>query len=145
MDSPAEFKVEDGPDGPSVTLSGDWTAEQLGATPAALRRALRRQRPSRFDLTGVARLDTAGAFSVIRAAGGRFGMDRVRARPETLRLMNLVYEASQAAPAPPPQPSGFHELTIRIGKGVVNVGVEGIDTMVFLGHLLVVLGRSVIN
>jgi phospholipid/cholesterol/gamma-HCH transport system permease protein len=42
-------------------------------------------------------------------------------------------------------PTGFHELTIRIGRGVVDIGLEGLDTMVFLGHLLVVLGRTVVN
>ncbi|HSV03264.1 MAG TPA: ABC transporter permease [Phenylobacterium sp.] len=145
MDSPAEFKVEPGERGPAVALSGDWTANDLGAAPAALRRALARERPAVLDFTGVGRLDTAGAFAVIRAAGSGFDLAKVRARPETLRLIGIVAEAAKAGPPPPPAPSGFHELTIRIGKGVVNLALEGLDTMVFLGHLLVVLGRSLVN
>ena len=145
MDSPAEFKVEPGERGPAVALSGDWTANDLGAAPAALRRALARERPAVLDFTGIGRLDTAGAFAVIRAAGSGFDLAKVRARPETLRLIGIVAEAAKAGPPPPPAPSGFHELTIRIGKGVVNLALEGLDTMVFLGHLLVVLGRSLVN
>ena len=145
MDSPAEFKVEPGEKGPAVALSGDWTANDLGGVPAALRRALGRERPAVFDFTGVGRLDTAGAFAVIRAAGDGFDVAKVRARPETLRLISIVAEAAKAGPPPRPAPSGFHELTIRIGKGVVNVAMEGVDTMVFLGHLLVVLGRSLVS
>lgn len=144
MDSPAEFRLEPGEKGPAVAISGDWTANDLGRVSADLRRALARQRPASFDFTGVGRLDTAGAFAVIRAAGEGFDVGKVRARPETLRLINIVAEAAKAGPAPRPAPSGFHELTIRIGKGVVNLALEGVDTMVFLGHLLVVLGRSLI-
>src|SRR5512143_896191 len=145
MDSPADFKVEPTADGSAIALSGDWTANALGRAPAALRRALSQQRIAAFDFRGVERLDTAGAFAVIRAAGRDFDMDKVRARPETLRLIDIVARAAKAEPAPSPAPTGFHELTIRIGKGVVNVALEGLETMVFLGHLLVVLARSVVN
>ena len=145
MDSPADFKVEPTADGSAIALSGDWTANALGRAPAALRRALSQQRIAAFDFRGVERLDTAGAFAVIRAAGRDFDMAKVRARPETLRLIDIVARAAKAEPAPSPAPTGFHELTIRIGKGVVNVALEGLETMVFLGHLLVVLARSVVN
>jgi phospholipid/cholesterol/gamma-HCH transport system permease protein len=56
-----------------------------------------------------------------------------------------VAAAARGRRPPPARPHGFHELTIRIGKGVVNLAVEGFETMVFLGHLLVVLGRSLID
>jgi phospholipid/cholesterol/gamma-HCH transport system permease protein len=56
-----------------------------------------------------------------------------------------VGDAARAKTAPRATPTGFHELTIRIGKGVVDVALEGLDTMVFLGHLLVVLGRTAVN
>jgi phospholipid/cholesterol/gamma-HCH transport system permease protein len=93
----------------------------------------------------VERLDTAGAYSLIRAAGPAFDLDRVKGRPATLRLMKLVGEAARSRAVIRPPPTGFHELTIRVGKGVVNVGLEGLETMVFLGHLLVVLGRTAVN
>jgi phospholipid/cholesterol/gamma-HCH transport system permease protein len=145
MESPAEFRIEPGAEGPTVALTGDWTADGMGSAAGALRRDLGRQRNVGFDLTDVRRLDTAGAFAMIRAVGDGFDLDRVQARPETLRLVGLVLHAARMKPLARPQPRGFQELTIRIGRGVVDVASEALDTMVFLGHLLVVLGRTAVN
>jgi phospholipid/cholesterol/gamma-HCH transport system permease protein len=145
MESPAEFKVAPGAEGPTVALSGSWTAANMGLSAQALARALREHGQPSFDLRPLARLDTAGAYAILRAAGDRFDLSRVKARPETLRLLELVKNAAQTKTVARPKPSGFAELTIRIGKGVVDVAAEGLDTMVFLGHLLVVLGRTAVN
>jgi len=95
------------------------------------------------DLTQVRRMDTAGAFAVIRAVGPDFSLDQVEARPESKRLLELVDNAVRVKPIERPQPRGFHELTIRIGKGVVDLVSEFLDTMAFLGHLLVTIARTV--
>jgi phospholipid/cholesterol/gamma-HCH transport system permease protein len=145
MEIAADFKIEPGSDGPTVSLSGSWTADRIGPAGQALARALVGERKITFDLDGVGRLDSAGAYAVIKAAGPAFDLDRVRGRPETLRLMKLIAEAANRKPVIRPTPKGFHELTIRIGKGVFDVGLEGFETMVFLGHLLVVLGRTAVN
>ncbi|MDB5476971.1 MAG: transporter, permease protein [Phenylobacterium sp.] len=145
MESPADYKIEPGPDGPTASLSGSWTADRLGAAGPGLLRELKGERRIAFDLAGVDRLDTAGAYALIKAAGPAFDLDRVKGRPETLRLMKLVGEAARTKVVAQPGPTGFHELTIRIGKGVVNVASEGLETMVFLGHLLVVLARVPVN
>lgn len=145
MQSPAEFKVAPGADGPTIALSGYWTAEQMGPAARDLPRALKEPGTPSFDLAAVGRLDTAGAFAILRAAGERFDLARVQGRPEMLRLLELVKNAAQTKPVIRPQPTGFSDLTIRIGKGVVEVAAEGLDTMVFLGHLLVVLGRTAVN
>jgi len=98
-----------------------------------------------LDLTQVRRMDTAGAFAVIRAVGPDFSLDQVEARPESKRLLELVDNAVRVKPIERPQPRGFHELTIRIGKGVVDLVSEFLDTMAFLGHLLVVAGQAAVN
>jgi phospholipid/cholesterol/gamma-HCH transport system permease protein len=141
MESPADYRIEAGPDGPMASLSGSWTAERLGAAGRGLARELSGATRVTFDLGGVDRLDTAGAYAVIRAAGPAYDLDRAKGRPETLRLMKLVGEAARAKAVSRPAPKGFHELVVRLGKGVVNVASEGLETMVFLGHLLVVLAR----
>jgi phospholipid/cholesterol/gamma-HCH transport system permease protein len=129
----------------AVQLTGSWTADQIGPASAGLRRELKGARRVDLDFSGVRRLDTAGAYAVIRAAGEGFDLSHVKARPETLRLLTLVADAAARKPVLRKAPTGFHELTIRVGKGVVDVGLEGLDTMVFLGHLLVVLGRTAVN
>jgi phospholipid/cholesterol/gamma-HCH transport system permease protein len=145
METPADFQIEPGPEGPTASLGGSWTAERMGPAARDLSKALSGERRVAFDLTKIQRMDTAGAFALIRAAGAAFDLDRVTGRPETLRLMKLVGEAARSRAVIRPPPTGFHELTIRVGKGVVNVGLEGLETMVFLGHLLVVLGRTAVN
>ena len=73
MESPAEFKVAPGVDGPALALSGYWTAEQMGPAARDLSRALREEGKPSFDLTQVGRLDTAGAYAILRANGVALG------------------------------------------------------------------------
>ncbi|MFN3513680.1 MAG: MlaE family lipid ABC transporter permease subunit [Phenylobacterium sp.] len=143
MDRTADFSLVDGGDGPAAVLTGDWTAASLGDAADRLARSV--GRGVSFDLTDIGRLDTAGAYGVIRAAGGALDPAAVRARPETARLLELVGEAARARPKGRPAPRGFHELTIRLGKGVFNLGREFLETMAFVGKLLVVSLRGLLN
>jgi len=145
MERPADFKLEPAAERPTVALSGDWTANQLGEAGRGLADTLDGLTDFTLDLRRVRRLDTAGAYAVIRAAGRRFDLSHVQARPETRRLLGLVGEAVTHEPVVRREPKGFHDLTIRIGKGVMNAGAEALDTMGFLGHLLVVLARTLVN
>lgn len=145
MQQPAEFSVSDGDGGRTVRLEGDWTGAASAPRAKILARDLAGQTVAVWDLTGVHRLDTAGAYALTRAAGGRLDLSQVRGRPETLRLLELVINAArQRRPAVSP-PRGFHQLTIRIGQGVMNIAAEVFETLVFTGHLLVVLFRSLLN
>ncbi|MES2896839.1 MAG: ABC transporter permease [Pseudomonadota bacterium] len=142
MERPAEFSLVDAADGPRAVLAGDWTATSIGEAARDLYDAIVEKTAKSLDLTGVGRLDTAGAFAVVRAADGHIDTDRISGRPESLRLLELVSAAAAAKPVTRPQPRGFHEMTIRIGKGVFNLGREIFETLVFVGHLLVAVGRT---
>ena len=145
MEKPAAFQLESATDRPTATLTGDWTARGLGAAGHDLARAMTRQAETTFDLTRIRRMDTAGAYAVIRAAGSDFSLERVKARPESLRLLELVDGAVRVDPVVRREPAGFHEMTIRIGKGVIDVGREFLDTMAFFGHLIVVAFQAIVN
>lgn len=145
MEKPAEFSVRGAAEGATVVLSGDWTANSLGDAPAGLAREIGGRQGAAFDIGNVRRLDTAGAYALIRAAGEGFDLSKVKARPESRRLLELVANAAHAQPVVREEPKGFHELTVRIGKGVMNLAGEGVETMAFLGHLLVVTGRAIVN
>ena len=145
METEADFSVLSGGERPTVALSGDWTANKLGDAPARLTQALKaRGAETPIDIRKVRRLDTAGAFALIRAVGRDFDVKAVKARPESARLLELVATAQRVQPMALPSPRGFHELTVRVGKGVMNVGFEWIDTLAFLGHLLVAIARAVV-
>ncbi|RAK60974.1 ABC transporter permease [Phenylobacterium hankyongense] len=145
MERPADFSLRTAADRPTVVLAGDWTANGVGEAGSALAEALSSVSDFVLDMRRVRRLDTAGAYAVIRAARDSFDLSKVKARPETLRLLQLVADARQVEPVVREPPRDFHDLTIRIGKGVMDVALEGLDTMVFLGHLLVVIARTAVN
>lgn len=142
MEKPAEFTFRGAGERPSVLLVGDWTANNLGDAPARLAQAIKDRGDVTIDIRKVRRLDTAGAYALVRAVGHDYDLKTVKARPESERLLELVGAAVHVQPVTIAQPRGFHELTVRVGKGVMNIGYEWIDTLAFLGHLLVVVART---
>lgn len=145
MEKPADFQMQAATDRPTAILTGDWTTNLLGGVGDALAHELRGRQDVSFDLTPVRRMDTAGAYAIVRAVGPGFSLEKVKARPETRRLLELVDNAVRVEPVVRKEPKGFHNLTIRIGRGMVDLGIEFITTMGFLGHLLVVAGRAAVN
>ncbi|MFI4964128.1 MAG: ABC transporter permease [Caulobacterales bacterium] len=142
MEKPAEFSVKGAEERPAVVLTGDWTANSLGEAPVRLVQELKARGDVAVDIRKVRRFDTAGAYALIRAVGHDYDLKTIRARPESARLLELVGAAAHVQRPAARSPRGFHELTVRIGKGVMNTGYEWIDTMAFLGHLLVVVART---
>lgn len=146
MDRPAEFSLNTSAQGPQLSLGGDWTATQLGNADSALAGAARDAGTGlTLDLRQVHRMDTAGAYAILQAIGEDFDLSRLDARPESLRLLQLVRQAGAAEPTAPTPPPSLSSLTVRIGKGVVDMALEATETMVFLGHLLVVVMRAIVN
>ena len=145
MEKPADFTVQPAADRPLVMLTGDWTAGNLGDAGQRLEHELQARRDVTLDMRKVRRLDTAGAYAVVKAAGRDFEIGQVKARRETLKLVELVAEARRTPPVVRVEPRDFHDLTIRVGRGVVDLWLEARDTMAFLGHLLVVVGRIIAN
>jgi len=145
MEKPAEFSLRDETGASTLMLQGDWTANTLGDAPARLGAELGGRTGVTIDISKVGRLDTAGAYALIRAAGEGFDLGRVKGRPESLRLLEMVGNAAHAEPVIAAEPKGFHEFTVRLGKAVMHLGSEGVETMAFLGHLLVVMARAAAN
>ena len=143
QDRPADFSLNASTDGANLCLTGDWTATRMAGAEAGLAQAAR-DAPGglTLDLRRVHRLDTAGAYAIVRAIGADFDPGRVTARPESLRLLELVRAAHIAGPAGTPTTHSFHDLVVRIGKAVVEMAIEMTETMVFLGHLLIVVVRA---
>jgi phospholipid/cholesterol/gamma-HCH transport system permease protein len=144
VEKPAEFSVQGAGERPTIALSGDWTANALGDAPARLAQVVKERGDVAIDIRKVRRLDTAGAYALVRSVGHDYDLKTVQARPESERLLELVGAAVRVQPVTIRPPRGFHELTVRIGKGVMNVGYEWVDTLAFLGHLLVVVARTAI-
>jgi len=145
MSKPAEFSLGQEDQTAKVLLTGDWTAETLTDVGDKLAEVLEGTKAVDLDLRGIGRCDTAGAYAIIRAADGRQTAGRLFARADTERLLHLVGEAVQAEPTPVIPKRGFYDLLVRIGRGVVNLGIDLYETLIFLGHLLTSVGRAIIN
>jgi phospholipid/cholesterol/gamma-HCH transport system permease protein len=143
MASPAKFNIARSEQGWVAQLEGDWTVVDLGMAGQRLRDALRRAEPYSLDLTGIGRCDTAGVLAIVRAADGKVDPKVWSVSPQLERLAGLVTAAVRPAQAPPRRPHSIEEMLYRLGRGVVNVGLDGYDTMAFVGHLLVVIGRVI--
>jgi phospholipid/cholesterol/gamma-HCH transport system permease protein len=145
METPARVTIEARPDGPTAVLDGDWTSTEMGDAAADLQEAMARRADLRLDLHGVDRCDTAGAYAILKAAGARLPREQIAARPEIARLLELVQRASEAEPTPVAHHRPAMAMFDRIGRGLINVGIDFYDTMAFNGRLIVTTLRSIID
>ena len=141
----ADFTLSRNDQGRMVVCTGDWTAIEMGLANERLSQALSGVPDATLDLRQIGRCDTAGAYGILRAAQGAKTPPKLVARPEIDRLLELVDRAVKAEPTPHTRRRPYNELFERIGHGVIHVGLEAFDTMVFFGHLLVATGRAIAN
>jgi phospholipid/cholesterol/gamma-HCH transport system permease protein len=140
----ADFSVSPRAEGGlAVLCTGDWTAVRLGAAAERLANALTGVTGATLDLRQIGRCDTAGAHGLLKAAAAASSPPKLDARPEVTRLLELVDRALKSEATPIPRPRPYGEVFDRIGRGVVGLGLDAFDTTVFLGHLLVAIGRAI--
>src|SRR4051812_33104933 len=132
MDTQADFTVERDEPGRGISLTGDWSAICLGDAGARLAAELK-TKPEKIELGRVGRFDTAGALALIEALNGRVDERAVSGRPETLRLLHRVVEALKTETPTARRPWSLAVLLDRLGRGIVTMGAEGVDSMGFLG------------
>ncbi len=142
MDHAANFRLEEKEQGPVAVLSGDWTAVGMAGANDRLSEALRGKAGVDIDLTGVRHCDTSGAWGVLRALDQSRRPGQIIAPPATRRLIDLVRDAIAAEGTPRTRRRSFLDLFARLGHGVVDLGVNLFDSLVFNGHLLVAVSRA---
>jgi phospholipid/cholesterol/gamma-HCH transport system permease protein len=141
MEHPADFQVLEADGRLTAELTGDWTSRTLGAAPDRLKSALAERRPAVLDMRRMGRCDTSGAYAVVRAAGE--AKVPLEARPETRRLLDLVSKAREKETPPPPRAPLWNRFLVRLGRGLVNLLLDGYETMAFNGRILAALGRVI--
>jgi phospholipid/cholesterol/gamma-HCH transport system permease protein len=143
MEHPADFQLLEADGRLTAELTGDWTSRSLGGAPDRLKSAIASRRPTVLDLRRVGRCDTSGAYAVVRAAGD--SRVPLEARPETQRLLDLVSRARAKEEAPPAEGPVWNQFLVRLGRGLVNLLLDGYETMAFNGRILAALGRVMAN
>ncbi|MBA3812557.1 MAG: ABC transporter permease [Caulobacteraceae bacterium] len=143
MDQPADFKLEETDKGRTAVLTGDWTAVDMGWANERLGEALKGAKGVTLDLSHIGRFDTSGAYGVLRACDQGDEAGRIVGTSATDQLLDLVRQAIKAEPTPAIRKRSFFDLFDRIGRGMVNLGLAAVDTMVFNGHLLIAVARAI--
>ena len=145
IEHPADFRLFDADGGLKAELTGDWTSRTMGGAADRLRAEFASRPPQLVDMTQMGRCDTSGAYAIVRAAAMEGGKAKIKARPETQRLIDLVSRVKEDDAPPPPPPSLWNRFLVRLGRGIVNLGVEGYETLAFNGRILAAMGRLIAN
>ena len=133
-----------------IVLGGQWTI----ATAAAIDRSLKSmtdepERRVTIDMARVSALDTAGAWLVWRtmAALKEQGVETelIAATPAYASLIDTVARNAIPCPEPPRRRNAFVAMAERVGGATCTVLYETRDLINFLGHVVIVLGRSLVR
>ena len=133
-----------------IVLGGQWTI----ATAAAIDRSLKSmtdepERRVTIDMARVSALDTAGAWLVWRtmAALKEQGVETelIAATPAYASLIDTVARNAIPCPEPPRRRNAFVAMVERVGSATCTVLYETRDLINFLGHVVIVLGRSLVR
>ncbi|MDX2234967.1 MAG: MlaE family lipid ABC transporter permease subunit [Hyphomonadaceae bacterium] len=141
--SPA-FSVRDDAGGRVLALAGDWTAATVGEIDAPLRELIGHLGPDpAVDVSGLGRMDVAGAWLVVRTFGA--AGDPIAVRGDHANAQRLISVAQAAAHDDVPHPDRLHGVVAvfdRIGHALVNARHEALGTLEFLGLTIVTLLRQ---
>ena len=136
-----------GDDGVVLSLAGAWivaAGRALETSAASLTSAARGARNAIIDLTGIERMDTAGAWVIDRARAelAEAGVQAAYqgARPEHALLLQ---EAGYRPLEPPKQvrTSPLLTLVAAVGETVYTAGLDLIDIIDYLGEIVVMWSR----
>lgn len=146
----ADIQFSDTKDGAAALVRGAWVISELAVVDVALRAW--NPAPSSavvFDLGGLERLDTAGAWILYRSrrqlrAAGRTAIYR-NVQPGHAALLARVEANDTATPAEPVQSGSILRVLAEIGAGVAGALIEARALLGFLGLTMATLGRAIAN
>ncbi|MFN3688092.1 ABC transporter permease [Salinarimonas sp.] len=133
----------------ALALSGDWTAgfgRALEACGGAIREAGRGRERLVLDLSGIERLDTAGALVVERARRGLAAEGvGVEIATESAAHRILLGEVARAELdfERPPRLSPFVDFLVTVGRAMVGAGHDLLRGIAFLGELMAAIARVI--
>jgi phospholipid/cholesterol/gamma-HCH transport system permease protein len=133
-----------------IVLGGQWTV----AAATGIDRALKSmptvsEHRVAIDMAQVSALDTAGAWLVWRtiAALKDQGIEAelISAKPAHSSLIDTVARNAVPCPEPPRRRNAFVAMVERVGSATFAVLYEARDLINFLGHVVIVLARSLVQ
>lgn len=149
----AQFQIETRDHAPVLVVSGDWTIATIGALDAQMRplREAFDSKPTAVDVSSLDDVDTAGAFVIGRSLAASTAMGSARKfqiigeHRSLERLLNEVEKYGDDCGLPVKHRGAGIELLERIGRGIVNVYQEAVETISFLGETVLALGKAIVK
>jgi phospholipid/cholesterol/gamma-HCH transport system permease protein len=142
MASAAAFDLSDAERPPVLALRGDWTVDTISAIEDEIDALSARLSPAlHLDVAALGRFDVAGAYLVDRVLR-QAGDGALTLRGEHANAKRLLETARNAAVAPAPLPERLHGISgllERIGRGVVGIWEEVLQSLSFFGETLATL------
>lgn len=139
------------PEGVEAVFSGQWTSaasDQIENAAEELLAAAQAAGRVRFNLSGITRLDTAGALVIDRSRlsleQARIPVELTGAEAKHKILIDEVL-ARGFKPLPERRPGTIVDFFAEIGEGVVSAGRDFREGVSFLGEFMLALGRSVLK
>ncbi len=132
----------------TLELAGRWTTRRITAVDSQLRLLeVPANSQVAIDCSQIEAFDTAGAWLIDRterglnARGLKVSIENLS--PEQAQLLVTVKSSDTLFPETPEAPNSFVAVVERVGKATYQICGEGRDLVNFLGHSVVVLGRSI--
>lgn len=138
--TPADFDIAGKGDAVRLRLTGDWTTGGLGRAAGRLESALAGASSVELDISGLGRLDTAGALVLVQASRCSLPAEAWASRPEAGRIYAMVERLERQGSRPIRKSDPITRSFARIGHGVVDAGHEAMLSLAFLGRLIVAIG-----
>jgi phospholipid/cholesterol/gamma-HCH transport system permease protein len=142
---PASFTIRSDANGITIALSGDWTSLAMGNEVTGLSAALGAASglPLRLDISDLGRLDTAGAYVILRSISPAASDSETDERPDVAHLFELVRPNLLEHAADARRPASTFYFFEQIGRAVVLFGRESLRIAAFSGELSAALGRTI--
>jgi phospholipid/cholesterol/gamma-HCH transport system permease protein len=140
------FALESSDEETILRLSGDWTVATLHTVEPAFS-ALDLPPAAQIDVSGLGRLDTAGAFVIDRAvrAIGTFPPLLRGEHATAAGLIAQVHAVADPAEKSSPRALNLIDLLESLGRNTVAFVQEVVATLAFLGETLVTLVRLLLT
>ncbi len=131
-------------DGHRIAIGGDWDIRHVGALePEALAATVPEGMRVALDLSGLERLDTAGAWLIYRTVRDASETEVRTAREEFRQMLEQVAANDQPCEIAPPAGNSLVAVLARIGRAVDEIRAESAGILGFFGLLLATLAGLV--
>lgn len=139
---PPGFALDKSGEETILRLRGDWTVATLHYVERELS-GVRLPSGAGIDVSGLGRIDTAGAFLIDRLVreGGETPPRLIGEHASAASLIAQVHAVSDPAAPPKVTPNGLIEMLERVGRGTEAFVRELIATLAFLGETVSTIVR----